>query len=217
MKTTTCVIFGLFLFFISCSKKMPEQPYPCLDGSCETRFYLDTINGCQARLDGNGYWHVNSAGSRYFTVRGELAKLNPEYVVNKVPLVAVTFDSDYWLAFDSIQFTTPIYSPIGTYTGPQLNTPIAVGNQTYTIATMRKNTDVTNLAGYTIDSHMCLDCPYSPTLFCTYSRYTYEPQKSMFLLAQMVGDTAQVFVDAFYNTDGASREERITVLKVVFD
>ena len=74
---------------IACKKAEPDGPYPCLDGSCATTFYVDSTL-CDAHLRSDGYWHINTAAMQpYFTVKGNLATLNPQYVLNKVPLIEI--------------------------------------------------------------------------------------------------------------------------------
>ena len=95
----------------SCEKDQDYYyPYPCADRDCDSVFYIDQVN---AYLDENGYWHTEFFGPRYFTVAGKLDQLDDEYVVNEVPLVEVAYDSNYWVAFDDLSFTVPLYSPFG--------------------------------------------------------------------------------------------------------
>jgi len=210
------ILAASILATVACKKQTTDSPYPCLDGACNTEFFIDSAY-CDGHLKSDGYWHVKTGGLKYLRVKGRLAQLAPEYVINKVPLIEVSFDSDYWLAFDSIQFNSPLYNTFGAYSDRNFNSPISVGNKTYTIATLRKETDVTNLVGYVIDSHMCLDCPYSKTLVYTYSKYTYEPQKEMFLLGEMKGDTANILINTTYNCDLGQRVNKKVTLHVIFE
>ena len=194
------VVLGVIIF-TSCEK--PEDdfyPHPCIDQSCDSVFFIDQTVQPNSYKDSNGYWHIEYWGPSYFTVKGELDELNPEYITNDVPSVAAVFDSNYWIAFDDLSFTIPMYSPFGLYN--QQGKPIPVGNETYDISEIAKLMEPLNIAGYQITKNTCFDCPYSDRLFATYSRYTYKPQQQMYLDRRMVGDTLEVYVQAQYNPSG---------------
>jgi hypothetical protein len=82
---------------------------------------------------------------------------------------------------------------------------------------MAQNHPPLNIVGYQINKNQCLDCPYSPTLIGTYSKYTYEPKQQIFFDSEMVGDTAKVFVSTMFNND---LDQRVTVdkeFKIIFE
>ncbi len=196
----------------SCKKKsIDEEVCP---GGCTSLYIVSTSN---AVYKPDGYWYVKYIGQNYFTVKGELSSLNSKYVINKVPLIEVNFDSDYWVIFDSIQYTTPMYSYLGWYTNNQFNTPISIGQHVYTLKDIANIHPPLNIAGYQLNKHMCWDCPYTPTLFGTHSKYNYHPQQNFFLDNEMVGDTANLFIQTIFNSDVGPREEKNTILKVIFE
>lgn len=210
------IVFGLLVLVVfSCKKKNLSPKSPCVDGSCETQVWIS--NPSASYKDGNGYWHVKWFGPNYFTVKCKLAELKPEYVVNKVPLIECNFDSDYWIIFDTLKYTTPMYSYLGWFNDKQFNNPIAIGNYTYTLKDVSKIHPPLNMAGYQLNRNMCWDCPYTPTLFGTHSKYNYEPQQNMFLDKSMKGDTATVWIEIIYNSDIGDRDTKNIQLKIVFD
>ena len=209
------ILIGLIVFLLSC-KKEPIYPFPCIDGTCGTNFYIDTLVTPGAKLDTDGYWKLKYNGLQYFTIKGEISELNPHYVINKVPLVETKYDSDYWIVFDTIQFKIPTYGYLSWFTNSNLNKPLPIGNRTYTITNLSKMTDLYNLAGYQITKHMCLDCPYTPTLLGTYSKYNYTPTQHIFFDKSMVGDTASIFIQVTFNSDAGKREIREKEMKIIF-
>ena len=209
------LLIGLVVFLLGC-KKEPTYPFPCTDGTCNTKFYIDTFVTPGAKLDTDGYWKIKYSGLHYFTIRGEISELNPHYVVNKVPMVETKYDSDYWIAFDTIQFKIPTYSYLSWFTNDKLNNPLPVGNKTYSITQLSKMTDLYNLAGYQITKNMCLDCPYTSTLLGTYSKYNYQPTKCILFDDEMVGDTASIFIQVTFNSDQGKREIREKEIKIIF-
>jgi hypothetical protein len=74
-----------------------------------------------------------------------------------------------------------------------------------------------NIAGYQINRHQCLDCPYSSTLIGTRSKYTYTPKQQMYLDNEMVGDTAKVFVKTIFNTDTGESRSVEKEFKIIFE
>jgi len=206
------VALGIVIALFSCKKENLKSSCPCIDGTCETKFTIE--NGT---TDNNGYTHIKWNGANYFTVKGELAELSPEYIVNNVPLIETTFDSDYWVVFDTIKYTTSMYSPLGWYTDKQFNNPISVGNHTYTLKTIAQVQPPINITGYQINPNTCFDCPYSSTLFGSYSKYTYSPKHNYFLSKYMKGDTAGVFIKVVYNSDIGPRTEKIVNFKIIFE
>lgn len=211
MKKMLCLVV---ILLISC-KKQNIKVCPCLDGECETSFWIE--GSSQGKIDVNGYTHIKWIGANYFSVKGKLAELSPEYVVNGVPLIETTFDSDYWVIFDTIKYSTPMYSVLGWYSDKQFNNPISIGNYTYTLKDMAQIHPPLNIAGYQINPHTCFDCSYSSTLFGTYSKYNYTPKQNMFLSKYMKNDTANIYIKVIYNNDAGPRVIKETSLKVVFD
>jgi hypothetical protein len=210
------VVLGLLvLVAFSCKKKNLSPKSPCVDGTCETQVLIS--NPSTSYKDGNGYWHVKWFGPNYFTVNCKLAELKPEYIVNKVPLVECNFDSDYWIIFDTLKYTTPMYSYLGWFNDKQFNNPIAIGNYTYTLKDVSNIHPPLNMAGYQLNKHICWDCPYTHTLFGTHSKYNYEPKQNMFLDKSMKGDTANVWIEVVYNSDIGDRDVKNIQIKIVFD
>jgi len=199
----------LSLLLISCEK----SPYPdeVCPGGCMVQFTLPYDS-----LGQDGYWYVKYDGPQYFTIVGQLSKLDPYYVINKVPLVEVNFDSNYWVLLDTFQYQTRSYSYLGWYSNKEFTSPIPIGNITYTLQNIADIHPPLNIAGYQISKKMCMDCPYTPTLLGTRSKYTYEPRQSFFFDDQMIGDTALIFIKTIFNTDLGPREEVNSTIRVIF-
>jgi hypothetical protein len=106
---------------------------------------------------------------------------------------------------------------MGWFNDRKFNTPISIGDKTYTVAQWKTQSDIYNLAGYTITRHMCVDCAYTPTLIGSYSKYTYTPSKSFFLSPQMIGDTATIFIKVIYNNDWGTRVTKEEQFKIIFE
>ena len=172
------ILIALSIFFISCEKE-EIKPFPCLDGNCGYIFTVDTFSSPGAKLYPDGYWRVKHNGINYFTIRGLISQLHPAYVVNKVPMVETKYDSDYWIVFDTIQFSTPMYGYMGWFNDKTLNNPIPIGNHVFTINFLKSITSIFNLAGYTVSRNMCLDCPYSEAMLGSYSKYNYTPTQNI--------------------------------------
>ena len=194
-------ILIISLFYSCSSEDLINDPYPCLDGKCDSFFEIDPLVSPGVYQDGNGYWHIEHQGYNYFTIKGQLDELHPDYVVNGVPLTQTIFDSDYWIWIDGLTFTVPLYSVLGFFSDGGYKSPIPVGNLTYTIEDMANSYPPLNIAGYEIKDNQCLDCPYSEGLIGTYSKYNYTPKQQLFFSTQMVGDTAKVFVQTTFNSD----------------
>ena len=192
------LIIGFVFLLASCSKEDITLGV-CVDGDCTARFFIDELVQPNAYQDENGYWHIEFYGPKYFTIRGELDEINA--VVNNVPLIMTEYDSDYWVAFDSINFTVPTYSVLSWFTGGGYNNPVPVGNMEYTLTDLAQIQPPLNIAGYQINKHFCWECPYAETLLGTRSRYTYEPRQQFYLDNEMVGDTLQVFMKTTFNID----------------
>jgi hypothetical protein len=198
---------------ISCKKK-PLEPTEVCPGGCTTNY---AISSPSATLQSDGYWHVKHIGVNYFQVIGNLSELNSKYVMNGVPLIEVNFDSDYWVLFDSIQYRIPMYSYLSWFSDNQFNNPISIGTHTYTLKSVSNIHPPLNIAGYQINKHMCWDCPYTPTLLGTHSKYTYKPKQNFFFDNEMIGDTAHIYIETIFNSDTGTRETKNTVLKVIFE
>jgi hypothetical protein len=209
------ILFFIILcqLLITCSRQ--EPPSPCLLDDCRQSFWIDTLSNAATFKD--GYWRVKYQGLGYFTIKGQLSELKPEYVINKIPLIETQYDSDYWIIFDTLSFTVPMYSYMGWFNDKKFNTPISIGNKTYTMSQWKSQSDIYNLAGYTITRHMCIDCPYTPTLIGSYSKYNYTPSKSFYLSPQMIGDTATIFIRVLYNNDYGNRVVREEQMKLIFE
>lgn len=216
MKLFFCLLIIATICF-SCSTKEPSKPYPCLDGSCEAIFKIDPLVSPGVYQDANGYWHIEHYGLNYFTIEGRLDELHPDYVINGVPLVEVGYDSNYWVAFDSITFTIPVYSFLSWFTDEEFNSPISIGNYTYTLTNIAQIQPPLNIAGYTISPHTCWGCPYAPTLFGTYSKYNYHPRQEFFFDNEMAGDTAKVFIKTVFNSDVGRNVEIENELNIIFE
>jgi hypothetical protein len=130
------IYITLISFLWACSPEELIKPYPCVDGDCNARFYLDEQVQPNAYQDANDYWHIEFYGPKYFTIRGELDQLVDHYVINDVPLIEVGYDSDYWVAFNNITFTVPTYSFLGWFTGGGFNNPVPIDE--YTIGTKHR-------------------------------------------------------------------------------
>jgi len=210
-------IFGIISLF-ACEKSQPIQPYPCLDGSCDAQFFIDTLVSPGSYFDPtDGYWRVKYSGLNYFTIQGQLDELDPQYVINKVPLIETQFDSDYWVVFDTLQWTSPMYSVLSWFSDQSYTQPITVGNLTYTLEDIANIHPPLNIVGYQIPKFFCWDCPYASTLLGTYSKHTYQPRKQIFLDDEMVGDTATIFMKVLFNNDIGLREVREQQISVIFE
>jgi hypothetical protein len=193
-------------FFWACSPEESVKPYPCINNNCDTNFEIDSLVSPGVYQDINGYWHIEYYGLNYFTIKGKLDELDPEYMVNGVPLIETIFDSDYWIAIDSIRFTVPIYSVLSWFTGGEYDNPISIGNIEYTLDGLAQNHPPLNIAGYQIQKNFCWECPYAKTLLGTYSKYTYTPKQQIFLDDEMVGDTLKIMTKTIFNNDIGPRE-----------
>lgn len=209
------LIIGFVSLLAACSKEDIALGV-CVDGDCNAQFFIDEQVQPNAYQDENGYWHIEFYGPKYFTIRGELDELSTA-VVNGVPLVMTEYDSDYWVAFDSIHFTVPTYSVLSWFTGGGYNNPVPVGNLEYTLTDLAQIQPPLNIAGYQLSKHFCWECPYAETLLGTKSRYTYEPRQQFYLDNEMVGDTLQVFVKSTFNIDLGDRQVVEDSFKIIVD
>jgi hypothetical protein len=205
----------LSLFAFSCST--PEiEPDVCLNGDCYGTFWVDTMGHPGTYQDGQGVWHIKHAGLNYFTVKGQLSPLDPHYVINNVPLVITSFDSNFFYLPGNVTWTYPVYSYQGLWSSNQMNTPIAVGTQTYTFPQLSQQSSIMNLVGYTIQPHTDFYANQSvlQSYFCTNSRYTYTPQQSMAFFQDFIGQSATIYINI---TFGENKQTVKKEMKVVFE
>ena len=181
------------LVIFSCSDEL-VLPYPCLE-DCGTEFIIDPLVSPGAYLDNNGYWHITHQGYNYFTIKGNISELHPDYIVNGVPLLETIFDSNYWVWINNITFTVPLYSALGYFTGGGFTNPIPIGNLTYTIEDMANNFPPLNIVGYSYYPGSTIE------ELGTKSNYNYTPQQQIFFDNEMVGDTAKIFIKTIFPAD----------------
>jgi len=211
------VISIIVFFLLTACEPEKVYNYPCPDGNCNMHFYVDTIVSPGSYTDINGYTRVKFRGLNYFTIQGYLEELHPDYVVNKVPLIETQYDTDYWVVFDTLQWTIPMYSYMSWFSDRQFEVPFPVGSRTYTLKEISQLHPPLNIAGYQIPKRMCWDCPYTPTLLGTYSKYNYAPRQQFLLDNEMVGDTAQLFIRVLFNNDSGFRITKDTTINVIFE
>ena len=208
----TIYIFLLLILFSCSTEEETSICYP--QEQCSAQFWIDPLVSPGVYEDENGYWHIEHQGYNYFTIKGQLSEAELAEV-NGVPLVETIFDSNYWVWINGITFTVPLYSVLGYFTGGGYNNPIPVGNLTYTIEEMAQTHPPLNIVGYQINPNQCLDCPYSPTLIGTRSKYNYTPQQQIFFDNQMKGDTAKIMIEARF---GEMSDEIIeTEFNIIFN
>lgn len=195
------IYITLISFLWACSPEGLIKPYPCVDGDCESFFQIDPQVSPGVYQDNNGYWHIEYYGPKYFTIMGQLDELDEYYEVNGVPLVEVAYDSDYWIAFDTISFQVPIYSVLSWFSNGDWDNLIPIGNQTYTLTDIARIQPPLNIAGYQIQKNFCWECPYAPTLLGTYSKYNYNPRQQFYLNNTMVGDTLKVMTKVMFASE----------------
>ena len=205
--TGTVKFFWCSLLFFglgSCESRIYEgtPETACLGGECEYNFEINPEQQPDAYLDNEGFWHVYAGGMSYFQIIGELEGPYDFYHINGTPDVRVAMDSDYWITFDTISFTTPMYGVLSWYSSPNMDIPLPIGDTTYSINGLILNDEsITNLVGYEITPHTCMDCPYSSTLFGVYSSYNTHPTFNIFNLGELKGDTATFFIEIEYASE----------------
>jgi len=204
---------GFSIFLSSCKKDEIVHPHPCLNENCEAYYEIDPQVSPDVYEDVNSYWHIKYRGIQYFTIMGELSELNPHYVINKVPLIEVKYDSDYWIAFGSLSFKIPIYSVLSWFTNGDWDNLIPVGDIEYTLTDIAALQPPLNIAGYQIQKNFCWECPYASSLIGSYSKYNYSPRQMFFLDSLMTGDTLKVLIETIFNNDAGNR----VVIDDVFD
>ena len=123
--TGTVKFFWCSLLFFglgSCESRIYEgtPETACNGGECEYNFEINPEQQPDAYLDNEGYWHVYTGGMSYFQIIGELEGPYDFYHINGTPDVRVAMDSDYWITFDTISFTTPMYGVLSWYSSPNM-------------------------------------------------------------------------------------------------
>ena len=183
--------------------------HPCADKNCDAEFWIDTLVQPNTWVDKNGYHHIEYRGPKYFTVLAKLDKLHPNYVNNGVPLVACHWDSDTWIAFDTLSFKIPVYNILGLQNGQ--NDKISVGNLAITITDLAALHPPLNIAGYQINKATNLERLGTSTL------YSYNSKQQFYLNGTMVGDTVKIFASAIWNIDVGPSEKRDVEFNIVID
>jgi len=209
------LVLVVLVVLASCSK--PElEPNVCLNGDSSVEFWIDTDGHPGTYKDAQGVWHIKHAGLNYFTVKGKTAQLDPHYVINGVPLVTTSFDSNFFYTLGNVIWTYPVYSYHGLYSSSQMNTPIPYGTATYTFPQLIHQVTIENLAGYEIQHNPAADV-YSPPYegyFGTYSNYTYLPQQQMVFFNDFEGMEATIYIEVCYGEDKVVVD---TALKIKFE
>lgn len=182
------------LFFLSCATEESRETVICKDYSCEATFVIDVVQNPGSYQDESGVWHVKYSGLNYFRIKGSTDELNPDYVINGVPLMETAYDSNYFFIPGVVTWTYPVYSFLGLFTNSNLTKPIPVGYQSYSFAQLVNDYSITNIVGYEITKHTAFDKPYSPTLFATYSKYNSHPTQQIIFFREMIGDTAEIYI-----------------------
>lgn len=185
----------------ACEKNESTIPEPCQE--CFTVYEVDTDLHPGTYFN-DGYWRLKFSGINYFQVTGQLDSIHPRYIINGVPLLQVTYDSDTWYVFDTIAMQIPLYSPFTSlYTSPNFNYPLAVGDTTIYIT----NPDyIINAVGYSFGS----------TNFVN-AMHTYKPMCKVLVYEEMIGDTISVFIRTRYNYDTGKQRILEDILKVIIE
>jgi len=202
MKKILLLVIVLFSLF-SCHKENIYQDL-CTTGDCESQFIVVYENQ-EILPNANGHYEVEWNGLEYFQVKGQLSHLNSDYCnADGIPFIETRFDSDYWVVFNNLYFTTPMYSFLGWFNDNGLNNPIPIGQYTYTMTELTTLHPPLNVVGYQIPMHFCFDCPYASSIVGTYSKYNYEPTQNILLDDEMSGDTINIFIESVFNTEGGT-------------
>tara|TARA_R110001606_G_scaffold367770_1_gene523413 strand:- start:15 stop:671 length:657 start_codon:yes stop_codon:yes gene_type:complete len=212
MKSLLNVLLLLLIVVLSSScyeDPWDHLPYPCKDGHCDVAFTIDTLVQPNTYLDNNGFHHIEFRGPKYFTILAKLDQLTDGYVLNGVPLVECSWDSDTWIAFDTLAFSIPVYNILGMSNGQ--NDPISVGNLTITMTDLAALHPPLNIAGYQINKASNLE------RLGTSTRYSYNSKQQFYLNGTMIGDTVKIFASAMWNTDVGPSEERNVEFNIVVD
>tara|TARA_B110001450_G_C17437577_1_gene406538 strand:- start:54 stop:731 length:678 start_codon:yes stop_codon:yes gene_type:complete len=202
MKKLLVFVFSIVLLG-SCSKERVYQDL-CITGDCESQFIVVYKNQ-EIFPNVNGHYELEWDGLNYFQVKGQLSHLNSDYCnADGIPFIETRFDSDYWVVFNNLYFTTPMYSFLGWFNDNGLNNPIPIGQYTYTMTELSTLHPPLNVVGYQIPMHFCFDCPYASTIVGTYLKYNYEPTQNILLDDEMSGDTINIFIESVFNTEGGT-------------
>jgi len=200
---TILLFLGLILSLIfapSCTKYENIYQEVCIGGNCNSQLAVVYKNQ-EILPNTNGHYEIEWDGLNYFQVKGQLSELNDQYVINGIPLIQTNFDSDYWIIFDTLRFSTPMYSYLGWFNDQGLNTPIAIGNHTYTLNDLLSLHPPYNIAGYQLPKHWDTDSPVASSYIGSHSKYTYKPTQNFLLDNEMVGDTINLFIETIFNTE----------------
>ena len=201
MKKLLVFVFSIVLLG-SCSKERVYQDL-CITGDCESQFIVVYKN--QEIFPNVNTFELEWDGLNYFQVKGQLSHLNSDYCnADGIPFIETRFDSDYWVVFNNLYFTTPMYSFLGWFNDNGLNNPIPIGQYTYTMTELSTLHPPLNVVGYQIPMHFCFDCPYASTIVGTYSKYNYEPTQNILLDDETSGDTINIFIESVFNTEGGT-------------
>lgn len=211
MKKISIVLLSIF-FLSSCSiEKIDENV--CLNGTCNATFVIDVKQNPGSYQDESGVWHIKYSGINYFRIKGIADELTSNYIINGVPLIETSYDSNYFYTLNNITWTYPVYSFLGLFTNNNLTNPIPIGFKTFTMLQIVDDTSVSNLAGYEINKHFHFDHPAASTMLQTYSRYNYLPTQHMAFFPDMIGDEAQIYIRVLWGES----IEKIYVLRVKFE
>jgi hypothetical protein len=145
----------------SCSIEDLENNYPCPDGNCDAIFIIDTIQNPGSYQDLNGVWHIKYSGLNYFRIKGQTSIIKNQYLINGVPSIITSFDSNYFYIPNQVTWTYPVYSFLGLFSNNNLSQAILIGNQTYTLPQIINNISVSNLAGYEINKKFNFSSSFS--------------------------------------------------------
>jgi hypothetical protein len=110
-----------------------------------------------------------------------------------------------------------MYSYLGWWSDNNFQNPVAVGNHSYNMIFLANNYTPFNIVGYQLTKYMCFDCPYTPTLLGTYSKYNYTPTQNIFFDDEMIGDTAHIFIRTTFNTDLGPQRIIESKLNIIFE
>ena len=211
------LIISIYSCTTSVDNNLTEEYYPCVENPCNSIFEISKEVTPELYIDDNGFNHIQFWGPKYFTVKGILGKLKEKYEVNGIPLIETTFDSDYWIWLNNLTFTLPVYSPFSWFIDNEFQNPIPIGTITITLDEMIGKLPPMNISGYSINENTCMDCPYSSSIFGTYSKYNYKPQHSFYLGPEMRGDTLNIFIQVLFNSDLGPQEKKDHILRVIVD
>ncbi len=123
----------------------------------------------------------------------------------------------HYLTLEQEYNLLPLYSVLSWFTDGEFNNPIPVGEYTIYLTDIFDNEPPLNITGYQITENTCMDCPYTPTLFGSYSKYIYKPQHSFYMDERMVGDSLKIFGKVIFNSDIGKRVETEHVLDIIID